>query len=88
MGCVYKIENTVNGKVYIGSTIDFYRRKHEHFLFLLNKSHHSAKLQADYDKYGENAFFMSVIEECADDIRLDREQYYIDLYDSAKKAIT
>lgn len=85
MGCVYKIENIITGKVYIGSTNDFYRRKHEHFWELMNKSHHSAKLQSDYDKYGEEKFSMSIIEECEDDVRLDREQHYIDLYDSANK---
>lgn len=85
MGCVYKIENIITGKVYIGSTNDFYRRKHEHFWELMNKSHHSVKLQSDYDKYGEENFSMSIIEECEDDVRLDREQHYIDLYDSANK---
>lgn len=85
MGCVYKIENKITGKVYIGSTIDFYRRKHEHFWELMNKSHHSIKLQSDYDKYGEENFSMSIIEECENDIRFDREQYYIDLYDAANK---
>lgn len=85
MGCVYKIENKITGKVYIGSTNDFYRRKHEHFWELMNKSHHSIKLQSDYDKYGEENFSMSIIEECEDSIRLDREQHYIDLYDAANK---
>lgn len=85
MGYVYKIENEITGKVYIGSTNDFYRRKHEHFWELMNKSHHSVKLQSDYDKYGEKSFSMSIIEECEDNIRLDREQYYIDLYDAANK---
>lgn len=85
MGCVYKIENKITGKVYIGSTNDFYRRKHEHFWELMNKSHHSIKLQSDYDKYGEENFSMSTIEECEDSIRLDREQHYIDLYDAANK---
>lgn len=85
MGFVYKIENKITGKLYIGSTNDFYRRKHEHFWELMNKSHHSAKLQADYNKYGEKVFSMSIIEECEDDIRLDREQHYIDLYDAANK---
>lgn len=85
MACVYKIQNIINGKVYIGSTSDFQRRKYEHFGMLKRKEHHSEKLQADYDKYGEKPFSMSVIENCADDIRLDREQYYIDLYDAANK---
>lgn len=85
MACVYKIENKITGKIYIGSTVDFVRRKSEHFGELKRKTHSSKKMQSDYDEYGEKSLVMSVIEECADDIRLDREQYYIDLYDAANK---
>lgn len=85
MGCVYKIENEITGKVYIGSTNNFNRRKSEHFGGLKRKTHYSKKMQADYDKYGEKSLVMSVIEECKEDVRLDREQYYIDLYDAANK---
>ena len=83
MACVYKIQNKANGKFYIGSTIDFERRKREHFGELKRGMHHSKKMQDDYDKYGQNYFSMSIIENCADDARLDREQYYIDLYDAS-----
>lgn len=85
MGYVYKIENKITGKVYIGSTVNFKRRKSEHFGELKRKTHHSSKMQVDYDRYGEKSFKMSVIEECEEDIRLNREQYYIDLYDAAHK---
>lgn len=85
MACVYKIENSITGMVYIGSTNNFTRRKNEHFGELRRKEHHSSKLQDDYDKYGENVFIMSVIEECSDDVRHDLEQHYIDIYDAAHK---
>lgn len=85
MGCVYKIENKITRKIYIGSTVNFKRRKSEHFGELKRKTHYSKKMQADYDKYGEKSLVMSIIEECADDIRLDREQHYIDLYDAVNK---
>ncbi len=85
MGYVYKIENEITKKVYIGSTVNFNRRKSEHFKELRKGTHYSKKMQADYDEYGEKSLVMSVIEECEDNVRLDREQYYIDLYNAANK---
>lgn len=85
MGFVYKIENKITGKIYIGSTVNFKRRKLEHFGELRRGTHCSKKMQADYNKYGKKSLVMSVIEECEEKIRLDREQHYIDLYDAANK---
>ena len=42
---IYQIKNTINGKVYVGSTIDFERRKYEHFKALKNNNHGNPKLQ-------------------------------------------
>lgn len=50
---------------------------------LRNGKHHSKTLQADYDKYGEMSFVMSIVEKCSDDKKLEREQHYIDLYNAA-----
>lgn len=83
MGCVYKIENKITGKIYIGSTNNFSRRKQEHFRDLRLGEHYSKEMQADYNKYGENCLEMSIIEKCDDEIRLDREQYYINLYNAS-----
>ena len=50
---VYKIENSVNGKYYIGSSNNIYRRWKEHIKLLNKNNHHSPHLQFAWNKYGE-----------------------------------
>lgn len=59
----YQITNIENGSFYIGITTDFQKRKKQHFKNLKNHSHPNYKIQEDYDKYGEQAFKIEVIEE-------------------------
>lgn len=79
LGVVYEIRNKVNNKRYVGSAANGKRRKREHFSSLRRGKHHSGHLQNAFNKYGESAFFFSVIE---DGIPLDylvtREQYWLD----------
>jgi group I intron endonuclease len=60
---VYKIENTANGKFYVGST---YRpkhiRKYEHLSSLRKNSHPNDYLQKSFNKYGENCFSFVIVE--------------------------
>lgn len=60
---IYKIENIVNGKVYIGESMDIKRRWEEHKLDLNNCCHHSYKLQLDWGKYSYDKFTFEVVEE-------------------------
>lgn len=63
MACIYKIENLVNGKFYIGSTIrPTYIRKYEHFSELRNDEHANSYLQRSFNKYGENNFKLEILE--------------------------
>lgn len=80
-GYVYKIINDVNGKVYIGSTINPHDRMKRHFSALRSGRHHSTHLQRAFDKYGEEHFHFEIIEVCDANKRLEREQYYIDQLD-------
>lgn len=76
---VYKIINLVNNKIYVGSSIDLYKRKSSHFSALRNNFHCNKYLQSSYNKYGENNFIFDVIEYIDDkDKLLDREQYWLD----------
>lgn len=78
---VYKIENLINGKVYIGSTISGFKKRVREHLYHLNKgNHHSSHLQKAYNKYGNDSFKVSILEVCDYTNIIEREQYYIDFY--------
>jgi group I intron endonuclease len=80
---VYEIRNIINNKVYIGSSNDIQRRWNEHVRNLNNNTHHSYKLQKDWDEFGEGVFIFNIIELVDEENLLkDREQYYIDYFDS------
>ena len=59
--CVYMIKNTVNGKVYVGSSLRPQSRFYEHVYQLKKGVHHSIRLQRSFDKYGEEAFVFIVL---------------------------
>lgn len=75
---IYKIENIVNHKIYIGSCSNFNVRKGSHLCLLRQGKHHSVKLQRSFDKYGEINFIITLIEKCEKENLISREQYYID----------
>lgn len=58
---LYKIENKVNGKQYVGITNNIKRRWREHKNDLKNKKHCNIKLQNSWDKYGEENFVFKKI---------------------------
>lgn len=74
---IYKIENKINGKIYIGQSIEIERRWQKHLNakddFLIHKA---------IQKYGKNCFSFSILEEC-DILSLDnQEKYWIQYYNS------
>jgi hypothetical protein len=79
---IYKIQNLVNNKVYIGSSKSLLRRKYEHFNLLKNNSHGNTHLQKAYIKYGKDAFVFYILEECSFEFLLNREEYWIKYYNS------
>lgn len=79
---IYKIENKINHKVYIGQSKDLHGRKLSHLCGLRNGNHYNKHLQASIDKYGINNFSFTVIEKCDKDKLNDREVYWIAKYDS------
>ena len=77
---IYCIENTINHKVYIGSSKNLYQRLLKHFALLRHNKHENAYLQNAWNKYGKSNFEWSIIEICDINKLTEREQYCIDLF--------
>lgn len=74
-GGVYKITNDANGKIYVGSAVNFGRRWAEHVRLLMLGDHKNRHLQAAWKLYGQDSFTFSVIEILSDKAeRLASEQ--------------
>lgn len=75
---VYCIENTINNKKYIGSSINVYKRKNRHFSELKNNKHKNSKLQNSFNKHGFSCFIFYVLE-LVEDVQLliEKEQLFI-----------
>lgn len=78
---IYKIQNIISGKLYIGSSYNIRERLINHKSMLRCNKHHSIYLQNAYNKYGINNFIFEIIEECKLDELMIKEQYYIDSYE-------
>lgn len=75
---IYRIRNLVNGKCYVGSSVNIRKRWHVHRSYLTRGVHHNRYLTAAWNKYGQDAFTFEVIEYCAKESLIEREQHYID----------
>jgi len=76
---IYKIVNTLNNKIYIGSAVNIKQRWYKHISTLNFKIHHNKHLQSAWVKYKNEAFKFEVIEHCENACLIEREQYWIDL---------
>ena len=80
---IYIIKNVLTDKVYVGSSLNIYKRWKDHKFYLKNKKHHSILLQRAWDLDGEEKFIFEILEIVEDrNILLQREQYYLDVYKS------
>lgn len=83
MGCgIYKIENLKNGKIYVGSSVNLESREYKHFWMLNRNEHDNEYLQHSYNKYGRDSFKFEIIEECDENLLIEKENHYIDIYKS------
>lgn len=74
---VYKITNTINNKIYIGSSNDIKYRWEQHKRKLNKGTHGNSHLQNAWDLYGKKNFTFEIIEECSPEMQFEREQYYL-----------
>ena len=78
---IYKIVNLINNKVYIGSSKDYKQRLRQHRNQLKSKVHCNNHLQSSYNKNGVSNFKFELIELCNKNELIDKEKYYINLFD-------
>lgn len=77
MAHIYRILNVVTDQFYVGSAVNFRRRRWEHLNALKKKTHHCEKLQEAWDSYGADAFEFEVLEEIPDAQALLVEDSYL-----------
>ncbi|MDF2962579.1 MAG: hypothetical protein K0S39_4314 [Paenibacillus sp.] len=76
---IFQIRNTVNQKVFIGSTVNL-KSLNGKTLELKLGSHLNRQLQAEWNQFGEDAFVIEVLEVLA-----RKEEGYFDAKDALKK---
>lgn len=81
-GYIYKITNTINGKVYIGQTKQTIEQR-----FIQHKSHartgqSNHKLARALRKYGDENFTIELVEVCDYEMLNERERYWINIFNS------
>lgn len=79
---IYGILNLLNGKIYIGSAVDYYHRLRTHKSKLKYNVHVNKHLQSAWNEYGQLAFEFIILEYIfnRNDL-IDREQFWINLTD-------
>jgi group I intron endonuclease len=79
---VYGIRHTASGRIYVGSAKDIRARIYQHLGALLSRKHHSRYLQNAWNKYGQSAFTLILLEKGVIERLIEREQFWIDHFDS------
>lgn len=74
---VYFIRNKVNGKVYVGSTNQWVRRRTRHRYELRHDIHPNSHLQRAWNKYGEASFEFTMVEPCEANVLEARENHWL-----------
>lgn len=82
---IYMLVNKVTSKVYVGSSRNCDRRKSEHISKLRRGVHVNAKLQAAWNKYGEDAFEFKTVFTVLDVSQIEAiEQKFLDEADAVR----
>jgi group I intron endonuclease len=79
---IYMIKNLITKKVYIGQSTNIVYRFYYHYGKLKKGVHPNTHLQASWNKYGEDNFEFSVIDECKKDQLNEREIFWIEVFNS------
>lgn len=63
---IYLITCLSDGKVYVGQTTNWDKRRKKHFWMLENNKHFCLHLQRAWNKYGKTNFKFELVEECSE----------------------
>lgn len=77
---IYCIQNLINGKKYIGQSVNIKSRWAHHKRELIKGIHYNQHLQRSWTKYGLENFKFCILELCKDDELDDKEEFYIKKY--------
>lgn len=82
ISCIYIIKSKVKPeRFYIGSAVDFCKRKRSHLAGLKDGTHHSNLLQRHVNKYGIDDISFEILERVYDkELLLKTEQYFFDFF--------
>ena len=78
---IYKITNLINGKVYVGQSVNILTRWRRH-RSEMNNLNNCYPIYKAMRKYGLENFAFEVIEECSKNLLDEREKYWIKYYNS------
>ena len=85
---IYKIQNKINGKIYIGQTINSIEKRFGSHIKAANNKKNNSIIYKAIRKYGVQSFEVSVIDEAKDKETLnEKEKYWIKFYNSMDLAI-
>lgn len=81
---IYKIQNLINGKIYIGQSVNIEKRWQEekNRAFQISAHEYDYPLSRAFRKYGIENFSFEIIEECKREELNSREKYWIAHYNS------
>ena len=79
---VYGIRNSINGKWYIGESVNIKYRKSKHFSTLKYNCHKNDYLQRSWNKYGKEVFEFIILELCLEESLEAKEKEWIAKYKS------
>lgn len=82
---IYKITNQINGKVYIGQSVNIKKRWTDHIYYAKHEENKASRLYLAIRKYGLENFKFEVLEECSKELLDEREIYWIAYFDSTDR---
>jgi group I intron endonuclease len=81
---IYGIRNKINGKMYVGQSVNVSNRFIRHKTLLKHNKHYNRHLQNSYNKHGLEQFEFIILEKCEERLLDLREQHWIDNHDKSE----